>query len=152
MSSSGSLSRFVPIHLGEAEDQRCQLVEPEGQVLEHAVPLFKQPCATVSANRLEQAVDVSRSGSGLREKTFGQQPEKCETPSPFPGNGVSPIPSHNAQIVLQMTSCRRDRNLLQPVAYSPRASTRALHILSAALPSHLGGTENAFRSLSTHSL
>ncbi len=40
MSSSGSLSRFLSIHLGEAE----------------------------------QAVDVSKIGSELREKTFGQQP------------------------------------------------------------------------------
>jgi len=33
ISSTGSLSRFLPIHLGEAEDQRCQLSEPEGRVL-----------------------------------------------------------------------------------------------------------------------
>ena len=37
ISSTGSLSRFLPIHLGEAEDERCQLFEPEGRVLEHAV-------------------------------------------------------------------------------------------------------------------
>jgi hypothetical protein len=28
MSSSGSLSRFLPTHLGEAEEQRCQLFDP----------------------------------------------------------------------------------------------------------------------------
>jgi hypothetical protein len=76
VSSTGSLSRLLPIYLGEAKDQRCQLFEPKGRVLEHAVPVFKQPCATVSANRLEQALDVSKIGSELREKMLGQQRRK----------------------------------------------------------------------------
>jgi len=33
MSSSRSLSRFLPTHLDEAEEQRCQLFKPEGRVL-----------------------------------------------------------------------------------------------------------------------
>jgi len=53
-----SLRRFLAINLGEAEDQRFQLLEPEGRVL-------KSPGASLRfiKKRLRQS-----------EKGFGQQP------------------------------------------------------------------------------
>jgi hypothetical protein len=55
-----SLKRFLRINLGEAEDQRCQLFEPEGRV-------FKSPGASLT---------FIKKGFRPSEKGFGQQPVK----------------------------------------------------------------------------
>ncbi len=68
-----ALKRFLPTNVGEVEDQRCQLFEPEGRVLEHAVPGFRRNDGVVN---VVVGLDVSKIGSELREKTFGQQPAK----------------------------------------------------------------------------
>ncbi len=41
MPLSGSLKRFLSINLGEAEDQRCQVVEPGGRVLTSPGPSLR---------------------------------------------------------------------------------------------------------------
>ena len=60
-----ALRRFLPTNVGEVEDQRCQLFEPEGRVLTSpgASPTFVK-------KRLSPS-----------EKGFGQQP--VETPRPL---------------------------------------------------------------------
>jgi hypothetical protein len=57
-----SLKRFVLINLGEAEDKRFQLFEPEGRVL-------KSPGA--SLRFIKKRFQTS-------EKGFGQQPDKIK--------------------------------------------------------------------------
>jgi hypothetical protein len=60
MPLGGSLKRFVSINLGEAEDQRCQLFEPEGRVL-------TSPGASLR---------LVKKRFRTSEKGFGQQPIK----------------------------------------------------------------------------
>jgi hypothetical protein len=60
MPLSGSLKRFLFIDLGEAKDQRCQLVEPAGRVL-------TSPGASLS---------LIKKRFRTSEKGFGQQPVK----------------------------------------------------------------------------
>jgi hypothetical protein len=61
---SGSLKRFLLINLGEAEDQRFELLEPKGRV-------FKSPGA--SLRFIKKLFRTS-------EKGFGQQPVKVCAP------------------------------------------------------------------------
>jgi len=57
---SGLLKRFLFINLGEAEEQQCQLLEPEGRVL--ALP--------------EASLRFIKKRFRTSEKGFGQQPAK----------------------------------------------------------------------------
>ena len=57
---SGSLKRFLLINLGEVEEKRFQLFEPEGRVLESPVTSLR-----LIQNRIRTS-----------EKRFGQQPVK----------------------------------------------------------------------------
>jgi hypothetical protein len=61
-----SLKRFLLINLGEAEDQRFELFEPEGRVFARS--------EAWRANRLERALDLSKNVLDQAKRDLGNSP------------------------------------------------------------------------------